>query len=132
MLPSDGLPRPQPRHYRFGELLRADLLLTDAFLVDVVGVNAVLDGAQPGVVDPLGDVRVRRAMQLGTNVPQIIKTATFGYATQMAAHTIPASWSLDKDLKPRSFPFPDTIRVEANLDIERAITNDQVSISSLV
>jgi hypothetical protein len=28
---------------------------------------------------------------------------------------------IDKDLKPQSFPFPDTIRVEANLDIERAV-----------
>jgi hypothetical protein len=28
---------------------------------------------------------------------------------------------IDKDLKPQSFPFPETIRVEANLDIERAV-----------
>ena len=28
---------------------------------------------------------------------------------------------IDKDLKPRSFAFPETIRVEANLDVERAV-----------
>jgi hypothetical protein len=28
---------------------------------------------------------------------------------------------IDKDLKPRSFAFPDTIRVDANLDVERAV-----------
>ncbi len=28
---------------------------------------------------------------------------------------------IDKDLKPQSFAFPDTIRVDANLDIERAV-----------
>jgi hypothetical protein len=28
---------------------------------------------------------------------------------------------IDKDLKPQSFAFPDTIRVEANLDVERAV-----------
>ncbi|MCX6632597.1 MAG: M28 family peptidase [Candidatus Solibacter sp.] len=28
---------------------------------------------------------------------------------------------IDKDLKPQSFAFPDTIRVEANLDIQRAV-----------
>jgi hypothetical protein len=29
--------------------------------------------------------------------------------------------AIDKDLKPRSFAFPDTLRVDANLDIERAV-----------
>ena len=28
---------------------------------------------------------------------------------------------IDKDLKPQSFAFPDTIRVEANLDVQRAV-----------
>ena len=28
---------------------------------------------------------------------------------------------IDKDLKPQSFAFPDTIRVDANLDVERAV-----------
>jgi hypothetical protein len=28
---------------------------------------------------------------------------------------------IDKDLKPRSFAFPDTIRVDANLDVQRAV-----------
>ena len=29
--------------------------------------------------------------------------------------------AIDKDLKPQSFAFPDTIRVDANLDVERAV-----------
>ncbi len=28
---------------------------------------------------------------------------------------------IDKDLKPQSFAFPETLRVEANLDVERAV-----------
>ena len=28
---------------------------------------------------------------------------------------------IDKDLKPQSFAFPDTIRVDANLDVQRAV-----------
>jgi peptide/nickel transport system substrate-binding protein len=47
-----------------------------------------------------GDVRVRRAMALATNVDQIIKTAVFNEGTRLAAGTLPASWAYDPSLKP--------------------------------
>jgi peptide/nickel transport system substrate-binding protein len=47
-----------------------------------------------------GDVRVRRAMQLATDVPPIIQAAAFGEATQMASNLLPTSWAADPDLAP--------------------------------
>jgi peptide/nickel transport system substrate-binding protein len=46
------------------------------------------------------DVRVRRAIQLAVNVPDIIKGAVFGEGTQMAANIIPTSWAVDPNLAP--------------------------------
>ena len=37
-----------------GKLLSADLLSTDAFLVNVVGMNAIFERPQPGIMDSLG------------------------------------------------------------------------------
>ena len=48
----------EARHYRFAEFLGADLLLAGAFLKNVVSVDAVLHGAQPGIVYALGHVRL--------------------------------------------------------------------------
>jgi peptide/nickel transport system substrate-binding protein len=62
--------------------------------------KGVPTGADQGHHPLFGDVRVRRALQLGTNVPQMVKTAVFGYGTQMASGIIPSSWAFDKDLKP--------------------------------
>jgi len=50
-----------------------------------------------------GDVRVRRAMQLGINVPEIVQGAVFGEGTQMAANELPTSWALNPDLEPIAF-----------------------------
>jgi peptide/nickel transport system substrate-binding protein len=47
-----------------------------------------------------GDVRVRRAMQLATDVPPIIQAAASGEATQMASSLLPTSWAADPDLAP--------------------------------
>jgi peptide/nickel transport system substrate-binding protein len=47
-----------------------------------------------------GDVRVRRAMQLATDVPAIIQAAASGEATQMASSLLPTSWAADPDLAP--------------------------------
>ncbi len=43
-----------------GELFGADLLLRRSLFIDVVGVDAVFDGAQPRVVHALGDLGLRR------------------------------------------------------------------------
>jgi peptide/nickel transport system substrate-binding protein len=50
-----------------------------------------------------GDVRVRRAMQLAINVPEIVEGAVFGEGTQMAAGELPTSWALNTDLAPIPF-----------------------------
>jgi peptide/nickel transport system substrate-binding protein len=47
-----------------------------------------------------GDVRVRRAMQLAINVPDIIQGALFGEGTQMASNLLPTSWAADTTLTP--------------------------------
>lgn len=58
--------------------------------------NAIDQGNHP----IFGDVRVRRAMQLGINVPDIVEGAVFGEGSQMAANTLPTSWALNPDLAP--------------------------------
>jgi len=50
-----------------------------------------------------GDVRVRRAMQLGINVPDIVEGAVFGEGSQMAANELPTSWALNTDLAPIAY-----------------------------
>lgn len=50
-----------------------------------------------------GDVRVRKAFQLGINVPDIIKGAVFGHGTQMTSNIGPANVYYAKDLKPVAF-----------------------------
>ncbi len=47
-----------------------------------------------------GDVRVRMALALGTNVDQMIKTAVFGEGQRLPSGILPSSWAFDKDLKP--------------------------------
>ena len=78
---------------RLGELLRADLLLADALVVDVVSVNAVLDRPQPGVVHPLGHVRLvdvhehhDRAEQQPRRVRQILPRAARRRAVYRLEH----------------------------------------------
>lgn len=50
-----------------------------------------------------GDVRVRRAMQLGINVADIVEGAVFGEGSQMAANELPTSWALNPDLAPIAY-----------------------------
>jgi peptide/nickel transport system substrate-binding protein len=47
-----------------------------------------------------GDVRVRRAIQMATDVQGIIDSAVFGEGTQMAANMAPSSWAKDPNLAP--------------------------------
>ncbi len=70
--------------------------------------SAVDDKGNPTNLDqghhPLfGDPQVRKALALGTNVDQMIKTAVFGQGTRMASGIIPASWAYDPSLKPLPF-----------------------------
>lgn len=60
-----------------------------------------------------GDVRVRRALAMATNIDQVIKTAVFGEAQRIASSIIPSSWAYDTTLKP--LPF-DTAAAEKLLD----------------
>src|SRR5579883_2113915 len=48
----------QPLHYRLCKFFCSNLLLANTFFVNVVGMDAVLNRAQPGIVNALGDVRL--------------------------------------------------------------------------
>src|SRR5579863_3208372 len=48
----------QAGDHRVSKLARANFLLADAIMVDIVGMHAVFDGAQPGVVDACRDIRL--------------------------------------------------------------------------
>lgn len=50
-----------------------------------------------------GDVRVRRALQLGIDVQTLIDVAYQGYGTPLAANQIPASWAFDETLAPFTY-----------------------------
>jgi peptide/nickel transport system substrate-binding protein len=50
-----------------------------------------------------GDVQVRRAVQLGTDVQQMVDTVSLGEGTVMAAQELPTSWALNPDLQPVPF-----------------------------
>jgi len=98
---------------------------TNAKLHGAIGVILVADRANhPGAADELE--------KFGVTVGPT--NARIGFVQVKEAHlekwftdagksldTIQAS--IDKDLKAQSFAFPDTIRVNANLDVQRAIKN---------
>lgn len=48
----------------------------------------------------LGDAQVRRALQHGINVPELIQHVYGNNATQMASYMVPSSWALHPDLEP--------------------------------
>lgn len=50
-----------------------------------------------------GDVRVRQAIQLGIDVPEIIDAAYLGNATRLSANLPPTSWAFNRDLKPVAY-----------------------------
>jgi peptide/nickel transport system substrate-binding protein len=50
-----------------------------------------------------GDVRVRRALQMAINVPDIVEGAVAGEGTQMASSFIPSSPFLDETLEPIAY-----------------------------
>jgi peptide/nickel transport system substrate-binding protein len=58
--------------------------------------NAIDQGHHP----IFGDVRVRRAIQMATDVQGIIDAAVFGEGSQMASNMNPASWAVDPNLAP--------------------------------
>lgn len=82
---------------------------------DYVGLNlADPTNPQPGLDEngnlidqgyhPIfGDVRVRRAMQLGIDVASMVEGAVFGEGQQMASAMIPGSWATDPNLAPVPF-----------------------------
>ena len=84
---------PEARDDGVGELLGADLLARRAFLVDVVGVNAVFDRAQPGVMDALGDVGLadvhehqNRAVQQARGIGEVLTCAARRRAVNRLEH----------------------------------------------
>jgi len=60
-----------------------------------------------------GDVRVRRAIQMGINVPVLLNAASSGEGTVLPAITLPVSWAYNPDLTP--IPY-DPVAAEQLLD----------------
>jgi ABC-type transport system substrate-binding protein len=61
--------------------------------------NEIEQGSHP----IFSDVAVRRALQHGINVPEMIETVSLGQGIQMAANEIPSSWALNPDLAPIAY-----------------------------
>ncbi|MDX2159801.1 MAG: ABC transporter substrate-binding protein [bacterium] len=55
---------------------------------------------EQGIHPLFGDVRVRRALQLGLDVPALIEAGVQGFGTAVAANQVPGSWAVNGDLAP--------------------------------
>lgn len=93
--------------------VQSKVLTGDSF--DFIGLNlADPKNPQPGLdkdgnpIDQghhpiFGDVRVRQALQMAINVPDIVQGAYFGEGQQMASYLRPSSWAVDPNLKPVAY-----------------------------
>lgn len=75
----------------------------NAYELDKDG-NPILDKPIQQKPHPIfGDVKVRKAFQMGINVPEIIKGAVFGYGKQMSSLLTPGNLYNDKNLAPVAY-----------------------------
>jgi len=64
------------------------------------GLDADGNPIDQGFHPMFGDVRVRRALQMAINIPDIVEGAFFGEGTQMSSYLLPTSWAHDPNLAP--------------------------------
>ena len=96
---------------------------TNAKLHGAAGVILVTDRANhPGAADELEKFGVT-AGPTDARIPfvQVTEARVDKWFADAGKSLDKIQGDIDKDLKPQSFAFPDTIRVEANLDVERAV-----------
>jgi peptide/nickel transport system substrate-binding protein len=55
------------------------------------------------------DIRIRQAIQMAINVPELIEVGLQGQGTVLAAHQVPLSWAYDDSLSPYAYD-PDAAR----------------------
>jgi hypothetical protein len=87
------------------------------------GVILVMDRANhPGAADELEKFGVTAGpSNAGIPFVQVKEERVDRWFSDAGKPLAQIQIAIDKDLKPQSFPFPDTIKVDANLDVERAI-----------
>src|ERR1022692_557619 len=96
---------------------------TNAKLHGAAGVILVTDRANhPGAADELEKFGVT-AGPTDARIPfvQVTEARVDQWFADAGKSLDKIQGDIDKDLKPQSFAFPDTIKVEANLDVERAV-----------
>ena len=96
---------------------------TNAKLHGAAGVILVADRANhPGAPDELEKFGVT-AGPTNARIPfvQVTEARVEKWFSDAGRSMEKIQGDIDKDLKPQSFAFPDGIRVEANLDVERAV-----------
>ncbi len=96
---------------------------TNAKLHGATGVILVMDRANhPGEGDQLEKFGVTVG-PTNARIPfvQVTEARVDNWFSDAGKSLDKIEADIDKDLKPRSFAFPDNIRVEANLDVERAV-----------
>jgi hypothetical protein len=96
---------------------------TNAKLHGATGVILVTDRANhPGDTDQLEKFGIAVG-PTNARIPfvQVTEARVDRWFTDAGKNLDKIEADIDKDLKPQSFAFPDTIRVDANLDVERAV-----------
>lgn len=106
-----------PPYSRWNDILAADVeaFIYPGYTLDYIGFN-LADPAKPRAYrdedgniqeqlphPTLSDIRVRRAIQMGINVPALIDAAVQGYGTPIATNQPPGSWALNPDLTPATY-----------------------------
>ncbi|MEO8368464.1 MAG: M28 family peptidase [Candidatus Solibacter sp.] len=98
---------------------------TNAKLHGAIGVILVADRANhPGAADELEKFGVTVGpTNARIGFVQVKEARLEKWFTDAGKSVEALQAALDKDLKPQSFAFPDTLRVNAHLDVQRAIKN---------
>ena len=96
---------------------------TNAKMHGAAGVMLVMDRANhPGAADELEKFGVTAGpSNAGIPFVEVKEDRVDQWFADAGKPLAEIQAAIDKDLKPQSFAFPDTIKVDANLDVERAI-----------